>query len=159
MFRSLTCVCLLLGAYALDPTSTFEYEYHVLAKMVGFDHFKAETAMKVAALENQLQSTQNTLRSASREQSGSTYIRWGKKTCPNITTTSQFHSGQAAGGHYQHTGSAEYICLPIDPEFDTPAVEDKEQQGRSLIYGAEYETDAGTLFGSLHDKDVPCSLC
>ena len=106
-----------------------------------------------------IQVTQKTLRSVSREQSGSTYIRWGKKTCPNITTTSQVYSGQAAGGHYQHTGSAEYICLPIDPEYDTPEVEDKEQQGRSLICGAEYETNSGTLFGTLHDRDVPCSLC
>ncbi|KAH3825713.1 hypothetical protein DPMN_127594 [Dreissena polymorpha] len=84
------------------------------------------------------------------------YIRWGRKACPNITTTSLVYTGQAASGHYGQPGSAEYLCLPNDPQFYD--VESAEQGARSLIYGSEYETPT-TAFTTLNSMEVPCALC
>ncbi|KAH3825723.1 hypothetical protein DPMN_127604 [Dreissena polymorpha] len=90
--------------------------------------------------------------------SASTYVHWGMKTCPNVTTTTMVYSGQAAGGHYQHTGSGEYICLPNDPEYDR--YNQINDDYRSLMYGAEYETGHNPpALGDLYENDVPCSVC
>ncbi|XP_052077984.1 short-chain collagen C4-like [Mytilus californianus] len=90
----------------------------------------------------QLQSTQGT---------GSTYIIWGRKQCPNNTDTEQVYSGYVGGGMYDQPGSAaEYVCLPPDPDFGRTSGYDN---GR--MYGAEYETN---FFGTA-DEDVPCAVC
>ncbi|CAC5409099.1 unnamed protein product [Mytilus coruscus] len=82
---------------------------------------------------------------------GSTYIIWGRKQCPNITDTEQVYSGYAGGGYFSQSGSAsEYVCLPPDPDFQRTSGNDG---GR--MYGAEYE---GNFFGT-QDEDVPCSVC
>ncbi|KAH3845135.1 hypothetical protein DPMN_087408 [Dreissena polymorpha] len=79
------------------------------------------------------------------------------RTCPNVTGTTQVYTGQAAGGHYTHPGSGEYICLPSDPEYDQ--YNDVSDPTRSLMYGAEYETQSNPAFSNLHQNDVPCAVC
>ncbi|KAH3825835.1 hypothetical protein DPMN_127718 [Dreissena polymorpha] len=92
------------------------------------------------------------------QRSASTYIHWGMKTCPSVTATTMVYSGQAAGVHFTHSGSGEYICLPNDPEYDNyNKIHDNE---RSLMYGAEYEAKPNApAFGDLNEYDVPCSVC
>ncbi|XP_071128141.1 uncharacterized protein [Mytilus edulis] len=90
----------------------------------------------------QLQSSQGT---------GSTYVIWGRRQCPNNTDTEQVYSGYAGGGMHDQPGSAaEHVCLPPDPDFQRTSGYDG---GR--MYGAEYE---GSFFGT-QDEDVPCAVC
>ncbi|KAH3792984.1 hypothetical protein DPMN_146486 [Dreissena polymorpha] len=103
----------------------------------------------------------NSTQSPVTPRSSSTYVHWGMNTCPNVTATTMVYSGQAAGGHHLHTGSGEYICLPNDPEYDK--YNQNNDENRSLMYGAEYETHAPITnppaLSDLHDHDVPCSVC
>ncbi|XP_063414844.1 short-chain collagen C4-like [Mytilus trossulus] len=106
--------------------------------------------VKQQSLTIQLQQSEiNQLKSA--KGTGSTYVIWGRKQCPNHTDTEQVYSGYAGGGYYSNPGSAaEYVCLPPDPDFEKTSGDDG---GR--MYGAEYETD---FFGK-DDEDVPCAVC
>lgn len=98
----------------------------------------------------ELNSTVQVLKSRDTS-SGSTYIRWGNKTCPDGDST-QVYDGFAAGSYYSHTGGgSNYLCLPRDPQW---AIYNDASQSISLIYGMEYEYG-----GKLQDLEVPCSVC
>ena len=89
--------------------------------------------------------------------SGSTtFIRWGKTTCPNTQGTSKIYSGRIAGQHYTHTGgTSSNLCLHINPRFVSNA-------GDTLqwIYGTEYEINNGNPFTkSIHDHEAVCVVC
>ena len=99
---------------------------------------------------------------------GSTYIRWGRKSCP-ANGTNTVYSGYAGGSLYANTGAAaNYICLSPTPTWDhyTDAVD-----SLARVYGAEYEFfHAGkpgdnqrhkAFFNgrNLIDNNVPCSVC
>ncbi|XP_052075864.1 uncharacterized protein LOC127713952 [Mytilus californianus] len=95
----------------------------------------------------QLQKSFNTIPSL-----GTTYIRWGRKQCPN-NNTELVYSGFAGGGHYTDKGAAaEYVCLPPDPNYvKTSGLE----YGR--MFGAEF--DSNFFASNANDEDVPCALC
>ena len=88
------------------------------------------------------------------------YTRWGRTTCPNTTGTQLLYAGRAAGSWYTHRGGgANYLCLPEQPEYSTFTA--GSQNGRALLYGAEYQTtngDNGPL-RSVDDHNVPCAVC
>ncbi|XP_078661022.1 uncharacterized protein LOC144905301 [Branchiostoma floridae x Branchiostoma belcheri] len=89
---------------------------------------------------------------------GTTYIRWGKTTCPR--SASLVYDGMAAGAHYAHAGGgANYLCLPKDPEWGSH--QDAFNGNVAYLYGAEYETHNQPPFvgAGLHDHDVPCAVC
>ena len=88
---------------------------------------------------------------------GTTYIRWGKSSCPcNVTGTEMVYSGIAAGSyHTQLGGGANYLCMPKVPQYKSdlkyrPAVDDHTQ-----IHGVEYESP----LQSIHDHNSPCAVC
>ena len=84
------------------------------------------------------------------------YTRWGKISCPNGTGTELVYAGRAGGSWFRHTGGgANHLCMPNDPDYLTyqPGV-----QGRSPVYGAEYQPWAGPL-RAVHDHNVPCAVC
>ena len=101
-----------------------------------------------------------------RNSGRSTYVRWGKKSCPSVNGTTLVYSGYAAGSLYSNTGgAANHLCLSPDPIWDhyTDAVD-----ALSKIYGVEYEFTANAadknrhtaFFGKrLQDQDAPCSVC
>ena len=64
----------------------------------------------------------------------------------------------SGGSWYGHTGGgANYLCMPSDPDYleYEPGV-----QGRSPVYGAEYQQWAvGGPLRAVHDHDVPCAVC
>ena len=97
------------------------------------------------------------------ESSGSTYIRWGRKSCPSVNGTELVYSGFAAGSHYTETGAASnYICLSPDPNWEH--YNDSHDAYGAHVYGAEYQSDgidnmAKFLGQNVQDEDVPCSLC
>nr|KAG5706670.1 hypothetical protein BaRGS_005740 [Batillaria attramentaria] len=80
--------------------------------------------------------------------SGSTFIHWGRSTCPNNTEI--VYPGVAGGIHYTLTGGpANRLCMTLEPEFDDVAV----PTGRANLYGVEYQ------FPGHLNHDVPCSVC
>ncbi|XP_076454607.1 short-chain collagen C4-like [Babylonia areolata] len=85
------------------------------------------------------------------ESGGSTYIRWGRKTCPgNVSTL--VYSGLAGGKLYSQKGSgSNRLCLTKTPEYDRGQ---PKPTTYSYLYGAEYEH-----IGGLHDREVPCAVC
>ncbi|XP_076070769.1 uncharacterized protein LOC143042370 [Mytilus galloprovincialis] len=95
----------------------------------------------------QLQSSFNSIPSF-----GTTYIRWGRKQCPN-NNTDLIYSGFAGGSHYTDTGAAaEYVCLPPDPNYVKTSGNDA---GR--MYGGEFNNNF--FAPNAQDEDVPCALC
>ncbi|KAH3706653.1 uncharacterized protein LOC127856995 [Dreissena polymorpha] len=89
--------------------------------------------------------------------SGSTYVRWGRSTCPTVDGVSRIYEGFAAGtGHLVSGGGANYICLPKVPELATSVM---TAQYTSTIHGAEYQTHSSTLHSSIFDQEVPCAVC
>ncbi|XP_072039110.1 uncharacterized protein [Amphiura filiformis] len=90
------------------------------------------------------------------------YVRWGRKTCPEDTTSSLVYEGIASGSHHAHTGSgANLLCLPMNPDWDQHS---DGFQTNSFIYGVEFEVSAFNPFSmenaeTLQDHDVPCAVC
>ncbi|XP_071124077.1 uncharacterized protein [Mytilus edulis] len=83
---------------------------------------------------------------------GTTYIRWGRKQCPN-NNTELIYSGFAGGSHYTDPGAAaEYVCLPPDPNYVKTS---GGEYGRMI--GAEF--DSNFFAANANDEDVPCALC
>ena len=89
---------------------------------------------------------------------GNVYVRWGHDKCPS--TAQLVYSGRAGGSNFNTPGGGSNPqCLPLDPKFLTPI--SGNQNGRALIYGAEYEThtDRNSYLHGRHSTDVPCAVC
>ncbi|XP_052791893.1 uncharacterized protein LOC128226034 [Mya arenaria] len=85
---------------------------------------------------------------------GNTYIRWGRKSCPDETGARPLYDGFAGGSWYSHAGGGNnYLCLPRDPVLVVI-------RGGSIryIYGAEYQVTE-TIWNELNNDDVPCVVC
>jgi hypothetical protein len=91
---------------------------------------------------------------------GSTYVRWGRKTCPGPSQL--VYEGFAGGQWYANPGgSSEKVCLPYEPEYGNYTT---IHEGTNWISGAEYQTGAGLsadniMPNSYHDYNVPCAVC
>ncbi|XP_052064413.1 short-chain collagen C4-like isoform X2 [Mytilus californianus] len=88
--------------------------------------------------------------------SGVTYVRWGKKGCPN--GVDMIYTGQVGGNYYSNKGGCvNYLCLPNDPENGDALSSDNGQ-----LYGTEYETAGSHKPSGMKDmrqKEVPCAVC
>ena len=122
-------------------------------------HSDADILRLVTALQNDLSKLKAT------KGSGSTYVRWGRKSCPNINGTELVYSGYAGGSWYGDSGAASnYICLAPDPQWDHYS--DAHDAG-AHVYGAEYQFGEFGIPGvaqfmggnSVYQEDVPCSVC
>ena len=89
------------------------------------------------------------------------YTRWGKSSCPG--GTSLVYAGRIAGTRNSHGGGgANMLCLSNAPNHlhYNPGI----QQGRSFLYGAQYQTggvysgDTGPLSG-VAQHNAPCAIC
>lgn len=94
--------------------------------------------------------------------SGTTYIRWGRTTCPN-NGSEETYTGYAGGSWYDHTGAAaSMLCLPEDPDWDLGKYNDASESF-AFVYGSEYDEKterSGRLIGnSHHQQNVPCVVC
>ena len=84
-----------------------------------------------------------------------TYIRWGKSSCPNISGTEIVYSGIAAGSWFtQSGGGANYLCMPEDPEYKSD-LNYRPLTDHSQLHGVEYQHP---LQGH-HNHNVPCAVC
>jgi len=88
-----------------------------------------------------------------KDPGGSTYVRWGRMTCPE--TSELVYDGYAGGTNYAETGGgANYLCLPRDPDW----AQEQSPTYLGYIHGAEYQTH-GSVFDGNTDHDVPCAVC
>ena len=90
---------------------------------------------------------------------GTTYIRWGRTTCPTGQGTELVYSGRAGATRSNHKGgAANYLCMPDDP--DHSLFQSGVQTARSYVAGVEYWYDAITpSLSSINYHNVPCTLC
>ncbi|XP_070176843.1 uncharacterized protein [Littorina saxatilis] len=103
------------------------------------------TKLELQSTKLELQSTKSELQTTK----GSSFVRWGRKTCPNNTTL--VYTGVAGGKLHNEKGSGtNTLCLTRTPQFDNTA----KPPYYGYLYGAEYESIPGH-----HDHDVPCSVC
>ncbi|XP_072048434.1 uncharacterized protein [Amphiura filiformis] len=85
---------------------------------------------------------------------GTTYIRWGRSSCP--ASAKVVYQGIAGGSSNTNSGNgANLLCLPSDPEYLD--VVEGIQVGRARIYSAEYQLWSQEQ--SLHCREVPCAVC
>ena len=83
-----------------------------------------------------------------------TYIRWGKSSCPNVAGTELVYTGRAGGSDHQHSGGgANYLCMPLDPEYTLSYMAGVRDYG--YVYRTEYEAPQQ---GS-HNHNAPCAVC
>ncbi|XP_076454983.1 uncharacterized protein LOC143289765 isoform X2 [Babylonia areolata] len=102
---------------------------------------------KMSDFQAELNGTKKLLQT--NQEDGSTFIRWGRTTCPD--NTDLVYSGVAGGTWYKHTGgSSNYLCLVMEPQMDNMTV----PVYYSELYGTEYEHVKGH-----HDQNVVCSVC
>ena len=81
------------------------------------------------------------------------YTRWGSSSCPSVPGTRMVYAGRAGGSHYTQAGGANYLCMPLDPEYTLPFL--PGVNGNSYMYGSEYEYPVvGT-----GQHNVPCAVC
>ncbi len=66
------------------------------------------------------------------------------------------YAGRTGGALYnQEGGSANHLCMPEDPEYDSSLRYRSGTLDYARIYGAEYQSpNQGT-----HDHNVPCAVC
>ena len=87
-----------------------------------------------------------------------TYIRWGKSSCLSVTGTQVVYAGRAGGTDVLSSGgSAEKLCLPLDPDY----INDARSTSATLystLHGAEYETRDGPHH-NFHEYNAPCAVC
>jgi len=84
---------------------------------------------------------------------GTTYVRWGRTTCPE--TSELVYDGYAGGGsHGEYGAGTTYLCLPKDPQW----AQEQSPSYVGFIHGAEYQTH-GSMFDGNRDHDVPCAVC
>ncbi len=85
---------------------------------------------------------------------GVTFTRWGHNKCPKVRTTRRLYHGVVAGTFYNRKGgSANYLCLPDEPEYD--GLPTNYKHAFSSLYGTEYEVP----IKGKHDHGAPCAVC
>ena len=95
--------------------------------------------------------------------SGTTYIRWGRTTCPK-NGSEVVYTGWGGGSWFDHTGAAaSMLCLPEDPDWDQAKYKDGFAAYAAYVFGAEYQDGQGRsdpFFGRNHDQqNAPCVVC
>ena len=91
---------------------------------------------------------------------GATYVRWGKRTCPDTEGTEIIYNGTAASSHHYEGGGGNYQCLTNQPtHFDLGGKGGREDAG--YIYGTEFEVWGNVPRASLPltNQNVACAVC
>ncbi|KAL3880007.1 hypothetical protein ACJMK2_032279 [Sinanodonta woodiana] len=94
---------------------------------------------------------------------GTTYVRWGRTTCPEMATE-LVYKGYMAVSEYTQTGNGpNNICLPEDPTWAKYQDGTFDGDHRGRVYDTEYEIGGGSTYTpfspDLYNNDVPCAVC
>lgn len=103
---------------------------------------------------------QDLVANTTRANTGVTYVRWGRTTCPNTPGTELVYSGRAGGNFWSIPGGgSDKLCLPDNPEYlpGTTGINTAIPSSPHM-YGAEYEFLAGPAV-SVNQHNVPCAVC
>ena len=91
---------------------------------------------------------------------GTTYIRWGRTVCPNVTGTELIYEGLTAGSHYTHQGGgANYICTASGADVEYHPEATTVNRDHAILYGTEYRSQSGQALSNLLHHNVPCAVC
>ncbi|KAK7105049.1 hypothetical protein V1264_019670 [Littorina saxatilis] len=112
----------------------------------------AQTNQRVSEMGAQLEALKNAgiQRDLAIVQAASTtFVRWGRSTCPN--STQLVYTGGVGGAYWDQTGSSNSVlCLPNNPVHGHSFARPSEYV--SELYGAEWNTHA-------YNQDPVCSVC
>ena len=94
---------------------------------------------------------------------GSSYIRWGRTSCPNTPGTELLYEGLAGGPlNSDRGGGSNYLCLTNNPVV-LEVIEGIQTSARSRVFGSEYHTvneiSPGVFGNNYLDLNVPCAAC
>lgn len=111
-------------------------------------------------IQSRLRLLEERIKSVPTVTAGTTYIRWGRTTCPG-NGSDIVYKGFTAGSHYSSKGAATtYLCLPEEPIWN--AYDDTEQTS-AKVWGTEYEfhyrNQQSFVGNDIKDKDAPCCVC
>ena len=91
---------------------------------------------------------------------GTTYIRWGRTVCPNVTGTELVYEGLTAGSHIEHRGGgANYICIANGDDIEYQPEATTSNVGDAILYGTEYQFNGGQPLADLLQHNAPCAVC
>ncbi|XP_045182164.2 uncharacterized protein LOC123540904 isoform X1 [Mercenaria mercenaria] len=112
---------------------------------------------KVKKIETLQQSLQNL------KESSSTYVRWGRTTCPSNDTDLVYHGYMASTAYASSGGGSNFLCLSPDPQW---SYYDESITSLATIKGVEYEfyahhaDGAAKFFGhDVYNDDAVCAVC
>ncbi|XP_071151735.1 uncharacterized protein [Mytilus edulis] len=161
------CICFAWCIYVHTVEQRFQIKHELLQHGIELKKVKEElesTTKSLAQVKVELESTRNALNASrdeiteiKKENSGETYIRWGKTSCPEESYL--VYDGYAAGKHNDIGGSgSNLLCLSKNPEWKDYTEEYNPWTGK--IYGIEYEILQNKPYPkTFHDKNVPCAVC
>ncbi|XP_060581111.1 uncharacterized protein LOC132737781 isoform X1 [Ruditapes philippinarum] len=140
----------------------FDCEYKLLSKLIQLEEKTAQQDSKISLLTAKLEDAEKTIANLNdtivtnqKSADGTTYIRWGRTTCPGKAVL--VYDGYVAGSDHLHSGTAANpLCLPKDPDYDK-YLDGFQESGR--ICGAEYQTNSYPKWKYLHDHEIPCAVC
>ncbi|KAK7096787.1 uncharacterized protein [Littorina saxatilis] len=113
------------------------------------------TETRLEATEDKLEATMAKLQTtradvSTRFKSGSSFIRWGRESCPN--NTNLVYTGVAGGKPHGQKGSGTNpLCLTTTPQYD----DTKTPSNHGYVYGAKYNS----IPGHSNHEVAPCSVC
>ena len=88
---------------------------------------------------------------------GTTYIHWGRTTCPTGQGTELVYSGRAGATQHLHKGgAANYLCMPDNPDH---SLFQSGVQTNNYVTGVEYYYRGLPSLSSINYHNVPCALC
>ncbi len=81
------------------------------------------------------------------------YTRWGKRSCRSGATL--VYTGKVGTSYSGHVGGgSNYLCMPNEPQYILSYI--PGTQGKSYMYGAEYED---TVTPGRHNHNAQCAVC
>ena len=92
---------------------------------------------------------------------GTTYIIWGRTTCPDVNGTELLYSGQTGKASHSTTGGGiNYQCFPNNPQYSGYISGQIGSQGNlgSKVTAVDYY-DTSTTIGTTNRHVVPCAVC
>ncbi|XP_052679114.1 short-chain collagen C4-like [Crassostrea angulata] len=88
---------------------------------------------------------------------GSTYIIWGKHSCPAVHGTKEVYNGYVGGSQYNEKGNgANTLCLPHDPDRLPYGISLPARNDYAHLFGGEYQLNIHHVRIS---ENVPCAVC
>ncbi|XP_053373333.1 uncharacterized protein LOC128546565 [Mercenaria mercenaria] len=139
-------------------TSKFDYDYKIIQELILLRQDLTAAKEEIRRQQVEIQALKEAEKSI-----GSTYIRWGRKVCPE-NGTNLIYSGFMGGSDKEQPGTgSNYLCLTAEPLWDH-FKDTAESLGK--ITGVEYQfwnhrsNGAADFFGdNMFNHNAVCAVC